>query len=90
MSQYIQSTQCKGRVLNTKFVPETVWCFSLVVPGRVQNVKNCSTLGKFMALRADNCANGPFLNINCVTDGTLCASKGMDLGPKFVGFALPS
>ena len=34
--------QCaaKGRVLNTIHVPDRVWFFPVVVPGKVQNVKN--------------------------------------------------
>ena len=54
--------------------------FLVVVPGRVQNVKNCSKLAEFSALRANKCANRPqrvpFLRI--------CASKGMDVGPHLV------
>ena len=61
--------------------------FALGVPGRVQNVKNCTKLVKFSVLHAKNCANEAFLNINCATEGTflwICDSKSMDLGPNFV------
>ncbi len=42
--------QCatKGRVLNTKYVPEGM-VFALVVPRRVQNVKKCTKLAKSYA-----------------------------------------
>ncbi len=62
--------------------------FPVVVPGGVQNVKNCAKLAEFLALHAKEfyqlttfqqlmCHKGyPFLWI--------CASKDMDLGPNFV------
>ena len=45
--------------------------FAVVVPGKVQKVKDYTKLTKCLALRANNCANELFLNTNCTTEGTL-------------------
>ncbi len=47
--------QCvtKGRVLNTKYVPESVMAFPVVVPGTALNVKNCAKLATFLTLRTN-------------------------------------
>ncbi len=45
--------------------------FPLVVPGRVQNAKNCAKLAEFSALRANNCTDRPVLKNKYVTEGTL-------------------
>ncbi len=41
--------------------------FSVVVPRRVQNVKNCTKLAEFSALRANNFTDKPLLGNNCAT-----------------------
>ncbi len=44
--------QCatKGRVLNTKCVPERVWFFPAVVPQRAQNAKICTEVARGFAV----------------------------------------
>ena len=57
--------------------------FALTVPGRVQNVKDCTKLAKSPALCNNNCAivlqRVPFF-----VDLCQYGSKGMDLGPNYV------
>ena len=43
--------------------------FPVVVPGREQNVKNCTKLAAFSVLYANNCTNKPLLNNSCATEG---------------------
>ncbi len=81
--------QCatKGRVLNTKCVPERVWFFALVVPGTVQNVKICTKHAKLAKLAPIIVPMNHFRTLivpQRVPFLWICASKGIGLGPNFV------
>ena len=63
--------QCATKGTEHQMCAKEGMVFALVVPGRVQNVKNCIKLAEFSVLRANNCANEPFLNTKCATESTL-------------------